>query len=535
MLVADDEAIARKRLVRLLAAMPDVAVAGECADAHEVLERVRAGGVDVVLLDIQMPELSGLEALQLFPADGPVVIFCTAHTAHAVAAFDVGAIDYLLKPIEAARLRKALERARDRDARRRYRDELARFKSRGAQDEPLDRLALPTRQGIVLLDPATVSHAELDGELVTVHTADAQYLSALSLQELESRLPGGPLRARPPARAGQPGARRPPGAERGRRLHRAHPQRPRRRGVPPGRARPAQAPRAALAERARACRKRERERLIVPFRCGRGLGEGRASGSRATISAMRATTASADIVLESISMASSALRSGAAARVESRGVAGDDLRLGLRGVDGLAGRGQLGDPPARALVGVRGEEELRLRVGEHDGADVAPLDHHAAAAPMRRCSPSSAARTSGSAETRDAPSDISGVRIAVVTSWPFSDDPVDRALQPERDVDAVRQRRDARAVVPGDAPLARAQRHRPIDRAGVEQRVAEPRRQQPRRGRLPRPRRPVDRDDQSTRRARVSHAELAAPSRSCGSATDTARRTPCRDAATWRA
>ena len=189
-LVADDEAIARKRLVRLLAAMPDVAVVGECTDAHAVLERVRAGGVDVVLLDIQMPELSGLEALQLFPADGPLVIFCTAHTAHAVAAFDVGAIDYLLKPVEAARLRKALERARDRDARRRYVEELARFKGASAQDRPLARLALPTRQGIVLLDPRAVSHAELDGELVTVHTADAQYLSALSLQELESRLPG---------------------------------------------------------------------------------------------------------------------------------------------------------------------------------------------------------------------------------------------------------------------------------------------------------------------------------------------------------
>ena len=189
MLVADDEAIARKRLVRLLAAMPDVALAGECADAHEVLDRVRAGGIDVVLLDIQMPELSGIEALQLFPADGPVVIFCTAHTAHAVAAFDVGAIDYLLKPVDAARLHKALERARDRDARRRNSDELARLKSRGEGDKPLARLALPTRQGIVLLDPLTVSHAELDGELVTVHTLEAQYLSALSLQDLESRLP----------------------------------------------------------------------------------------------------------------------------------------------------------------------------------------------------------------------------------------------------------------------------------------------------------------------------------------------------------
>lgn len=189
-LVADDEAIARRRLLRLLTAFPDVVIAGECADAHEVLERVRAGGIDVVLLDIQMPELTGLEALQLFPADGPVVIFCTAHTAHAIAAFDVGAIDYLLKPIEAARLRLALERARAHDGRRRYRDELARLQSGATSAAPLRRLALPTRLGIVLVDPAEVSHAVLDGELVSVHAGANTYLSALSLQELETRVPG---------------------------------------------------------------------------------------------------------------------------------------------------------------------------------------------------------------------------------------------------------------------------------------------------------------------------------------------------------
>jgi two-component system LytT family response regulator len=188
-LVADDEAIARKRLVRLLTALPEVVVAGECTDAHEVLERVRGGEVDVVLLDIQMPELSGIEALQLFPVDGPLVIFCTAHTAHAIAAFDLGAIDYLLKPIEAARLRKALERARAQDVRGRYREELRRLQARTGETAPLRRLALPTKQGIVLLDPADVSHAEIDGELVTVHTAARPYLCALSLQELETRLP----------------------------------------------------------------------------------------------------------------------------------------------------------------------------------------------------------------------------------------------------------------------------------------------------------------------------------------------------------
>ena len=179
-LVADDEAIARKRLLRLLGAMPDVEVVGEHADAAGVLAAVRAGGVDVVLLDIQMPELSGLEALQLFPADGPHVVFCTAHAAHAVAAFDVGAVDYLLKPVDGGRLRKALERARQRGT-----PPAAPSTTSGA----LERLALPTRQGIVLVDPRDVTHALLADELVTVFAAGQAYLSALSLQELEGRLP----------------------------------------------------------------------------------------------------------------------------------------------------------------------------------------------------------------------------------------------------------------------------------------------------------------------------------------------------------
>jgi two-component system LytT family response regulator len=111
------------------------------------------------------------------------VIFCTAHAAHAVSAFDVGAVDYVLKPIDGARLRKALERARQR---------IAPASSRPDAPAPpvaVDRLALPTRQGIVLIDPRDVTHAQLADELVTVYAAGQAYLSALSLQEIETRLP----------------------------------------------------------------------------------------------------------------------------------------------------------------------------------------------------------------------------------------------------------------------------------------------------------------------------------------------------------
>jgi two-component system LytT family response regulator len=186
-LVADDEEVARRRLVRLLAMIPDTVVVGECRDGGEVLRHAGETSIDVLLLDIQMPGLSGLEAFAMLPPPAPYVIFCTAHAEHAVQAFDVGAVDYLLKPIEAARLGKALERARSQEAVRRFRAEAQRLR---AQAPPaLERLAIPTRDGIVLVDPREISHAVLEGELVTIHAAGATYLSDLSLQQLEERLP----------------------------------------------------------------------------------------------------------------------------------------------------------------------------------------------------------------------------------------------------------------------------------------------------------------------------------------------------------
>lgn len=182
-LIADDEALARARLKRLLTAMDGVEVVGEATDGDEVLARVRQGGLDLVLLDIQMPKLTGTEAMALWPADGPLVVFCTAHAQHAVEAFETGAVDYLLKPIEPARLQKALDRAKERGARPRFAEAL--------KASQLSRLAVTTRQGVVLLDPAAVTHATLEDELVTVFTREAQYLTDFTLQDLAERLPAG--------------------------------------------------------------------------------------------------------------------------------------------------------------------------------------------------------------------------------------------------------------------------------------------------------------------------------------------------------
>jgi DNA-binding LytR/AlgR family response regulator len=181
-LIADDELLARRRLARLLAELPGVTLVGECCSGQELLATLARGEqeVDLVLLDIHMPGLSGLEAGALLPEDGPYIIFTTAHEEHALAAFDLGAVDYLLKPIDAVRLGKALLRARRR---------LGALASAPAAE--LVRLPVATRQGIRLLDPRELSHATFDGELVTLHTRGGPLLTDFSLQDLEERLPAG--------------------------------------------------------------------------------------------------------------------------------------------------------------------------------------------------------------------------------------------------------------------------------------------------------------------------------------------------------
>nr|WP_225936908.1 response regulator [Myxococcus sp. RHSTA-1-4] len=196
-LVADDELLARKRLSRLLTALPGVEVCGEAADGEAVLTAVRAGGVDVVLLDIHMPGLSGLDALALLPEGRPRVILCTAHAEHAVDAFNHGAVDYVLKPVEPARLQKALERARSRMEAAPAPRESAKAEAQAPAERPgsgtvargLARLPIPTRQGIVLVDPETISHAALEDELVTVFTGQGDFLTDFTLNELAEKLP----------------------------------------------------------------------------------------------------------------------------------------------------------------------------------------------------------------------------------------------------------------------------------------------------------------------------------------------------------
>jgi two-component system LytT family response regulator len=172
-IVADDELQARKRVVRLLEEMPDVEVVAACATAEEVLVRLPTARPDVLVLDISMPGIGGLELRARLPDTGPAVIFVTAHAQHAIAAFEVGAVDYVVKPVTGARLARALERTRA---------------ARG-RPEPGPRIPIETRAGVVLVDPSAIIYARFDGALVTIAGALESWITTATLKELEARLP----------------------------------------------------------------------------------------------------------------------------------------------------------------------------------------------------------------------------------------------------------------------------------------------------------------------------------------------------------
>lgn len=111
-LIVDDEAPARNRLARLLAARPDLEVVGEAGDGLRALEQIEKLRPDLVFLDIEMPELDGLGVAEALGLDGPALVFITAYNEHALRAFEVSAIDYLVKPIAEPRLAAALEKVR---------------------------------------------------------------------------------------------------------------------------------------------------------------------------------------------------------------------------------------------------------------------------------------------------------------------------------------------------------------------------------------------------------------------------------------
>jgi two-component system LytT family response regulator len=185
-LIAEDEPLARRTLRELIAEAPWLELAGEAADGLTAVRQIDALRPDLVFLDVQMPELSGLGVLERI-RHRPAVVFTTAFDRYAVAAFELEAIDYLVKPFGRTRFGAMLERVRRRLAAggpappaERAHDALGR--------RPLTRLFARRGERVIPIPTEQVVRAEAEGDYVAVHAGGKPYLLAVSLADLEARL-----------------------------------------------------------------------------------------------------------------------------------------------------------------------------------------------------------------------------------------------------------------------------------------------------------------------------------------------------------
>jgi two-component system LytT family response regulator len=189
-LIVDDEAVARRRIRRLLAAEADVTVVGECADGASAVRAIAGDAPDIAFLDVQMPELDGFEVIQsVSPGELPAVVFVTAFDRYALRAFDVHAIDYLLKPFTRERFRTALSRARERLDRQGPGSKIAALVDhlRAARRYPA-RVAVRAADRFVVIDWRDVDWVEAADNYVTLHVGAKEYLLRDTLASIEKQL-----------------------------------------------------------------------------------------------------------------------------------------------------------------------------------------------------------------------------------------------------------------------------------------------------------------------------------------------------------
>ena len=190
-LIVDDEPLARERLRTLLADRAAIDVIGECANGAEAVDAIRRERPELVLLDVQMPELDGFEVLQaIAPDEWPAVIFVTAYDQYALHAFDVNAVDYLLKPFDRARFERALGRAE------------AELRERGGRDAKLvslleglrrdgrrpQRLVVRAGGRIFFVSVPEIDWIEAAGNYVKLHVGQTAHLLRDTMKHLETQL-----------------------------------------------------------------------------------------------------------------------------------------------------------------------------------------------------------------------------------------------------------------------------------------------------------------------------------------------------------
>jgi two-component system LytT family response regulator len=192
-LVVDDEPLARERLLGLLAAESDVEVLGECRDGEEAVSAIHERHPDLVLLDVEMPRMNGFQVIDTIgPDQMPMVIFVTAYDQHAIHAFQVRALDYLLKPFDRERFTDALQRARTHlesqtngDLGRRL---MALMKDMKRDAPKTDRLVVKSGGRLFFLRADEIDWIEAAGNYVRLHVGPTSHLLRETMNAIEGRL-----------------------------------------------------------------------------------------------------------------------------------------------------------------------------------------------------------------------------------------------------------------------------------------------------------------------------------------------------------
>ena len=185
-LIVDDEPVARAGLRDMLGAVDWVTVAGEAASGPAAVEAINRLRPDLVFLDIQLPGLLGTDVLRQV-SHQPFVLFTTAYAEHAVTAFELGALDYLLKPFGPVRLAAAMDRVRAAIGEPASHPSLDRFTEALAQ-APMTRLFVRSGGALIPVGVSTVAWFEADGDYVVAHTEKARHMLHVSLSRIEARL-----------------------------------------------------------------------------------------------------------------------------------------------------------------------------------------------------------------------------------------------------------------------------------------------------------------------------------------------------------
>ncbi len=192
-LIVDDEELARDRVASLLAEQPDVEIVGTCVDGTSALETIERERPDLVFLDVQMPGMDGFEVVENLDRDHvPAIVFVTAHDAHAIRAFEIHALDFLLKPFDQTRFEKALERARAQLTRDKSPTIDSRLVSlleelRDERKYP-ERLIVKSSGRVFFVRAEDIDWVEAAGNYVKIHTKSEAHLLRESMKNMEGKL-----------------------------------------------------------------------------------------------------------------------------------------------------------------------------------------------------------------------------------------------------------------------------------------------------------------------------------------------------------